>query len=150
MQCSGCQPSLAHCSWLALSFMARLAALACGLAMTPQQGSAAAVWSFTPKDMAHCLRWAKASDLAQLSVLEAVPAGGALCRHRPVAGNRTPANGSGDVLQHHLPVGVLDRASGRCLPSGGAPSGSAVEVAAVEQGCDVWWRYVSPDVFPPM
>ena len=101
------------------------------------------------RETAGCITWKDASTCSSEDVFEAVPAG-ALCRRRS-DGISIATDSTFSHIGHALPVGVYDKFSGQCMIMGTSVSTDEVELAVARSTqCDVWWRYLTEDVAPPM
>lgn len=107
------------------------------------------------RDTAGCIRWQNLSAAPPSGggLFAAAPAGGsALCRwSASTNGTWTDSFASVERL---LPVGTFNSVTGQCVIPGAVADPSAlseVQLAVVQSSeCDVWWRYVSEDVIPPL
>lgn len=101
------------------------------------------------RETAGCIRWQDASTCSSENVFDAVPAG-ALCRRRS-DGMSIPTDSTFSHIEHALPVGVYDKSSGQCMIMNTSVPSGEVELAVTRSTqCDVWWRYLTEDVAPPM
>ena len=110
--------------------------------------------AYTVRDTSGCVRWQNLSaDPARGGGLfAAAPGGGALCRWS--ASTSGTWTGSFAPAERALPVGVFNATNGQCaIPGTSAPTPALgeVQLAVVQSAeCDVWWRYASEDVMPPL